>query len=205
MIPSRSSLPFPFHFRRNQESYISSIINWNCPSSFVLRYQWSIHNCSAVNCPDEFRLESTLLTSSSDLFLPRQTLPLGVYQLQLSVTMNVSSNVFTRTESTYVRITPSGITTNLVPLGTSMISSGAEQNLQFNPGNYSIDLDGKPFNASVNDLLFKSSSDQHFRIGPMNIGIESIPSLVFLSCVPYHLILFALLLQTIEQVSDHHP
>ena len=153
LIPSRSSLSFPFHFRRNQDFYISSILNWNCPSSFVLRYQWLIHNCSTTSCTNAFRLESILLTNWSDLFLPGQTLLLGVYRLQLIVTLNVSANVFIKRESIYVRVTPSDIRANLVPLGTSMISRGAEQTLQLNPGNHSIDLDGKTFNASVNDLL----------------------------------------------------
>jgi predicted phage tail protein len=50
----------------------------------------------------------------------------------------------------YVQITQSGITANLVQLGTSMITSGYEQDLNFNPGTYSVDPDENFFNASVN-------------------------------------------------------
>jgi len=49
----------------------------------------------------------------------------------------------------YVQITPSGITANLVQLGTSMITSGYEQDLNFDPGTYSVDPDENSFNASV--------------------------------------------------------
>jgi hypothetical protein len=59
----------------------------------------------------------------------------------------------TSSSSIYVRITPSGITANLVQLGTSMITSGYQQNLTLNPGNYSIDLDGYQLNASVSFYL----------------------------------------------------
>jgi predicted phage tail protein len=50
----------------------------------------------------------------------------------------------------YVQITQSGITANLVQLGTSMITSGYEQDLNFNPGTYSVDPDENYFNSSVN-------------------------------------------------------
>lgn len=77
-----------------------------------------------------------------------------LYQIQLIMTANISSSVFTTSKSIYIRITSSDMTANPVPLGTSLVTSGAEQNLQLNPGKYSIDLDGDQFNASVNDLFF---------------------------------------------------
>jgi len=49
----------------------------------------------------------------------------------------------------YVQIIPSDITANLVQLGTSMITSGYEQDLNFDPGTYSVDPDENSFNASV--------------------------------------------------------
>jgi hypothetical protein len=55
-----------------------------------------------------------------------------------------------------VRITPSGITANLVQLGTSMITSGYEQDLLLNPGSYSVDLDGNVFNESVSIVLIEN-------------------------------------------------
>ena len=118
------------------------------------------------------------MTTSSELYLPSGTLPFGLYQLTLMVTMNISSDL-TRSASAYVQINPSGITANLVPLGTSMITSGADQDLQLNPGLYSLDLDGKQFNASVNPSSLRLSVDHSSldcRIGCTNIIVESTES-----------------------------
>ncbi len=51
--------------------------------------------------------------------------------------------------SAFVKITPSGITANLVQYGTSMITRGHEQDLLLDPGTYSVDLDTDTFNATV--------------------------------------------------------
>jgi hypothetical protein len=48
-----------------------------------------------------------------------------------------------------VKITPSGITPNLVQYGTSMITRGHKQDLLLDPGTYSVDLDTDTFNATV--------------------------------------------------------
>ena len=53
----------------------------------------------------------------------------------------------------YVEITPSGITANLVQLGTSMITSGFEQDLKLDPGSYSIDLDENTFDKDVSETF----------------------------------------------------
>ena len=63
--------------------------------------------------------------------------------------------MWTSTVSAYVKITPSGITANLIQYGTSTITLGYEQDLILDPGTYSVDLDGTAFNASVS----VSSSD----------------------------------------------
>ena len=137
LIPSRSNLSF----RRNQDLYFSSLVESECRSSFVLQYRWSIDNGSS-----SISAESSSLLHSSDLFIRSQTLPLGTYRIELTVTRN---NLSSETKSTFVRITPSGIRANLVLFGTSMIDVGVEQDLQLNPGKHSLDLDGKQFNASV--------------------------------------------------------
>jgi hypothetical protein len=55
----------------------------------------------------------------------------------------------TSSASAYVRITPSGITANLVQYGTSMITRGHQQDLLLDPGTFSVDPDATTFNASV--------------------------------------------------------
>ena len=141
-------------FRRNQDFYISSIVQLNCNTSVDadLHLHWSIDNCSTSNCFDSFRVHSSVKTISTELYIPAQTFTLGIYQLKLTVTMKISSSL-TTSQSVYVQIKPSGITANLVLHGTSMISSGVEQDLQLNPGNHSIDHDHHRFNGSVTFFL----------------------------------------------------
>jgi hypothetical protein len=114
--------------------------------------KWKIINCSNSNCFNVIQVDPTVMTTAGELYIPARTLAFGVYQLELTVTMNVSSSLRS-SKSVYARITPSGINANLVLLGTSMITSGANQDLQLNPGLYSVNLDENEFNASVNDFL----------------------------------------------------
>jgi len=75
--------------------------------------------------------------------------------------MNVSPNTVS-SNSVYVKITPSGIIANLVQYGTSMITSGHNQNLLLDPGTFSVDLDGYIFNATVNSYHFNSLTSSAF-------------------------------------------
>lgn len=61
----------------------------------------------------------------------------------------ISSSNVTSSSSTYVQITPTSITVNIIQHGTSMITRGYDQNLTFDPGTFSIDPDGNTFNATV--------------------------------------------------------
>ena len=101
-----------------------------------------------MNCSSQILLDSTIETTFSELYIPARKLEFGTYELQLTVTMSKYPTLKT-SSSVYVRITPSGITANLVQLGTSMITSGYEQDLKLNPGEYSIDQDENTFNSSV--------------------------------------------------------
>jgi hypothetical protein len=49
----------------------------------------------------------------------------------------------------YVQITPSSIVANLLQYGTSMITRGNQQDLQLDPGTYSVDPDENSFDANV--------------------------------------------------------
>jgi len=63
----------------------------------------------------------------------------GVYQTRVS-------NVL------YVQINPSGITANLVQLGTSFITVGYDKDLVLDPGSFSVDADSNNFNSTVSVL-----------------------------------------------------
>jgi hypothetical protein len=153
LIPSTSSLSSPIQFRRNQDFYISSTIQLNCNNSLSTITQWTIFNCTSGTCSSQIQIDQTVLTIFSELYIPARTLPYGIYQLKLTVTMSVSSNLIS-SSSAYVKITPSGITANLVQYGTSMITSGHQQDLTLDPGTYSVDPDGYTFNATVSHCCF---------------------------------------------------
>jgi hypothetical protein len=89
----------------------------------------------------------------SELYIPSNILPYGKYKFELKVTMIDYPNLISFSSSIYIVITPSGITSNLVELGTTLVTSGYKQNLELNPGNYSIDPDGYLFNATVNKSM----------------------------------------------------
>ena len=131
-------------FRRNEEIFLSSMIEFICNQSFTIFPQWTIHNASG-----QISFHSTILqTSSTDLYIPPQTLSIGLYEFHLTVTTSIASHV-TSSKSISIQINPSGVTMNLIPSRLSMITHGYQQHLQLNPGKYSIDHDGYPFQPHV--------------------------------------------------------
>ncbi len=124
-----------------------SIIALNCNDSLTIKTQWTINNCTS-NCSYQIQLDPSILTTFSELYIPARTLVYGIYKLQLTVTM-IKYPLLKTTVSVYIRITPSGITANLVQLGTSMITSGFGTDLTLDPGSYSVDPDRNVFNTSV--------------------------------------------------------
>jgi hypothetical protein len=148
LIPGGSTLSSPMQFRRNQDFYISSYIQLKCNNSLATTTKWTIKNCTSLNCSFPIQLDSSIATTFSELYVPAQTIPYGIYQLILSVTMTASPDL-SSSSSAYVLITSSGITANLIQFGTSMITRGYQQNLTLDPGSFSVDNDGNVFNASV--------------------------------------------------------
>jgi hypothetical protein len=149
LIPSTSSFTSPLQYRRNQDFFLSSRIDLNCNSSLAITTQWSITNCTSI-CSTPIVTDTTIIKTFAEIYIPSRTLAYGTYQLKLTVTM-ASAATMTSSMSAYVKITPSGITANLVPYGTSMVTRGREQDLTLDPGTYSADIDGNIFNASVSE------------------------------------------------------
>ena len=149
LIPSTSSPSSPIRVQRDEDFSISSTIELNCKPSLDIIIQWKIYSCTDSNCLKSIQIDSSISRTFNELYIPSQTLSYGLYQLKSTVTMNTSTSLKS-SQSAYIQIIPAGITANLVPFGTSMITKGYQQDLQLNPGLYSIDLDGYEFNASVN-------------------------------------------------------
>ena len=152
LISTASNLSLPIKFRRDEDFSISSAVELNCNSSLAITIQWTIHTCIDSNCSNSIHVDSTIATSFNELFIPSRTLLCGLYQLKLIVTMAISSSLKS-SQSAYIQIEPSGTSANLFLFGTLMITNGYQQDLQLNPGLYSIDQDGYDFNASVNSFL----------------------------------------------------
>ncbi|CAF4139161.1 unnamed protein product, partial [Adineta steineri] len=123
------------------------MIQFNCGGSLSTTTKWTIKNCTSTRCAFEIILNEKLMTTYSELYIPSRTLAYGVYQLTLTVTMIDSPNLKS-SSSAYVRITATGITANLVQLGTSMITRGDQQDLLFDPGTFSVDPDEDIFDAT---------------------------------------------------------
>ncbi|CAF4412324.1 unnamed protein product, partial [Adineta steineri] len=127
--------------------YISSMIQFNCDGSLSTTKKWTVKNCTSTSCSFEIVLNEKVMTTYSELYIPSRTLDYGVYQLTLTVTMVDSPNLKSLS-SAYVRITATGITANLVQLGTSMITRGDQQDLLLDPGTFSVDPDENTFDAT---------------------------------------------------------
>jgi hypothetical protein len=153
LIPGTSTVSFPIQFQRNQDFYISSNIQFNCNASFSIITEWTINNCTSGTCLSRIQIDQTVSTTFSELYIPARTLPYGIYELKLTVTMITSSNLIS-SSSAYVRITSSGTEANLIQYGTSMITQGHGQDLLLDPGTFSVDSDGYSFNASVSHYCF---------------------------------------------------
>ncbi|CAF1320727.1 unnamed protein product [Adineta steineri] len=134
-------------YRRSQDFSITSMIQFNCGGSLSTTTKWTIKNCTSTKCSSEIILNEKVMTTFSEFYIPSRTLPYGVYQLTLTVTM-IDSPHLKSSSSAYVRITATGITANLVQLGTSMITRGDQQDLLLDPGTFSVDPDEDTFDAT---------------------------------------------------------
>ncbi len=122
------------------------MIKLNCNNSLRTTSKWIIINCT-INCSKEISRDE-IKTNYRELYIPSNILPYGIYQLILTVTMTLYPSL-TTTKSVFIQISPSGITANLVPLGTSMITIGYQQELKLDPGSHSLNPDGYAFDANV--------------------------------------------------------
>jgi hypothetical protein len=147
LIPGGSTFSSPLQFRRSQDFSIISIIELNCNGSLTTSSKLTIKNCSSM-CSFEMELTANVITTLSELYIPSRSLPYGNYELTLTVTMT-DTPILQSSSSAYVTITASGVTANLIQLGTSIITRGNQQDLLLDPGSFSVDPDEDSFDASV--------------------------------------------------------
>lgn len=148
LTPATSSPISPLVFRRSEDISISAYLQLECNASLATDISWTLTRCTTICSSSPLPLPASVITTLSELFLPPHTLDYGTYQLTLTVALSTAPRL-TSTAVAYMTITPSSITPNLMPFGTSMITQGRSQDLVLDPGTNSIDPDTKSFNASV--------------------------------------------------------
>ena len=140
-------MTFPLIMRKSEDLYVSSYTQLTCMVFFSMTTVWSVKLCSG-NCSILFHQAPTVITESSELFIPANLLPYGTYQLTFTVTIIASSNT-TLSILTYVTIGPSNPIVNPIIFGTSMNSHGHRVDLTLDLPLFSIDPDVESLDASV--------------------------------------------------------
>ncbi|CAF3078194.1 unnamed protein product [Rotaria socialis] len=138
----------PLPVRRSQDFYISATINRHC-ENLSMTTDWTIANCTG-GCSSWKPLPASIVKRSNELLVRARALEYGLYAFNLTVTI-VETTPIRKSEITYVMVNPSGITANLIKLGTSMVTHGFQHDLILDPGQYSGDPDDEndKLNATV--------------------------------------------------------
>jgi hypothetical protein len=161
LIPGSTLLSRPAQYRRSQDFSIISNIVLDCSTSLSIVTQWTIGNCSS-DCLTPIQSNSSIITTTSELFIPARALNYGLYELKLTVTMTDAS-ILRASASAFVNIIETGITANLVPFGASVVTSGRDDDLKLDPDSYSVDPDQLTFNENVRStkhtFLFHSNME----------------------------------------------
>ncbi len=79
--------------QRNQGFYISSNIQLKYNNSLAISTKWTIKNCTS-NCSSQIQFDPSISTTFSELYISARTLPIGNYELTLTVTLIVSSHQY---------------------------------------------------------------------------------------------------------------
>ncbi|CAF4520061.1 unnamed protein product, partial [Didymodactylos carnosus] len=129
---------------------VSAYTSLNCSMSLYNTKQWTIAQCDTTSqlCTRTKTLDNIIngLSSSktAEISIPAQTLPYGSYQFNYTVYMNLKQTFLSYT-TTYIEVIQSSIVVNMLPNGTSSITRGMSQNLDLEPGIWSIDPDSTSF------------------------------------------------------------
>jgi hypothetical protein len=88
------------------------------------------------------RVQSNPTKSNSELVFKPNTLSYGIYKLYFKNTVTFNSNQQVYADITqYIEITPTGIQVIAFENGINEISFGYQQDIELNPGLYSVDYD----------------------------------------------------------------
>ncbi|CAF4464255.1 unnamed protein product [Rotaria socialis] len=144
----------PLPVRRSQDFYISATINRHC-ENLSMTTDWTIANCTG-GCSSWKPLPASIVKRSNELLVRARALEYGLYAFNLTVTI-VETTPIRKSEITYVMVNPSGITANLIKLGTSMVTHGFQHDLILDPGQYSGDPDDENDKLNATEWNYKYS------------------------------------------------
>ena len=145
LIPNDTLLTTPIKFRRSEDFYLNSMIIFECNQSHLFTSQWKFFNCT-LTCEHELDFNSSLIITRSELYIPKQIFPYGIYEFKLIINDLTSSSI-------YIEIIRTDIIVHLIKYGTSMITINVENDLILDPGKYSIDPDSTRFNSNVKNFI----------------------------------------------------
>ncbi|CAF1457795.1 unnamed protein product, partial [Adineta ricciae] len=93
LTPSASSITSPIQYRRSHHISIISLIDFNCDQPFVMKTLWTIKTCSNTSCTHTMPSNSAVNTKYTELYIPPNTLPYGIYNFTLTVSVPGFSTV----------------------------------------------------------------------------------------------------------------
>ncbi|CAF1667844.1 unnamed protein product, partial [Adineta ricciae] len=93
LTPNASSTTSPLQYRRSHHVSIVSLIDFNCDQPFVMTTLWTIKTCSNTSCTHTMPSNPAINTKYTELYIPPNTLPYGIYNFTLTVSVPGFSTV----------------------------------------------------------------------------------------------------------------
>lgn len=152
LIPT-AKLQQPKAYGKRRSFYVTASVSFQCVGSRLRHYEWRVYNQTS-NRSYLVQFPRSVENRAKQIFIPGGMLGYGLYEFRLTVNI-LAFQGMNATDSTYVEITQSNNTANLVKFGTSMITNNYDQNLVLDPGHHSVDPDTRKFNATVSDCTLK--------------------------------------------------
>lgn len=134
---------------RAQSFYVSARVELICAGSpsLTTHIEWEVAklHSSGLWIPQSV---SSNMTRTRNLFIPGRSLDYGTYRFNLTIQMALFPMMIS-SRATYVNITYSNVTANLVKFGTSIVTNAFDKFLVFDPGKYSVDFDEEHLRPGV--------------------------------------------------------
>ncbi len=132
--------------RSDIQYFSGSLSTFSFPASFESAYTWTIYevNSTTLNAIRQVDLSGNPTAHTTNLKLLANALTFGLFQVSFYFTAtmtNPTDSVASQKSSTFVRISPTGLSIAAMPNGVTSNLIGLSQPVTLNPGAYSYDLD----------------------------------------------------------------